>query len=77
MQIFELEFSLLHQQANDLSSEINQLDQKHQAANKVALQFAQQLEALRSTHHATLLKLRDLEQHRCGSYMWENIGDGG
>ncbi len=77
MKIEEPEITKLKNQIEDSSIEISLLELKYKTAAEIALKFAQQLEELRINHQGILLKLRDLEQHEHGSYMWENIGDGG
>ena len=77
MKLADPEITNLKNQIEGWSEEIAIIDFQYQAATDVALKFAQQLDSLRSKHRSALRKLRDIEQHACGSYMWENIGDGG
>ena len=77
MKLADPEITNLRNQLEGWSEEIAIIDLQYQAATDVALKLAQQLDSLRSKHRCDLLKLRDIEQHACGSYMWENIGDGG
>lgn len=77
MNIHESDITKLKVQIDEWSREISFLDLKYHAATEVALKYANQLETIHTKHKNALLKLHDLEQHAHGSYMWENIGDGG
>jgi C4-dicarboxylate-specific signal transduction histidine kinase len=68
---------LLNNQLKDWSIQIAVLAAKQEAAAATARQFAQELTALRAKHLGAARQLKELELHKSGMYMWENIGDGG
>ena len=71
------EIQALNNQLKVWNIEIAVLAAKYDAAVATAKQFGQELEALRAKHQATTQYLHELELHKSGMYMWENIGDGG
>ena len=77
MNIQNSEISSLKNQLQDLNIQIDVLALKHKTATEVAMQFAQEFHVMREQHRSLTQKIRDLEMHESGAYMWENIGDGG
>jgi hypothetical protein len=73
----EEEIQTLTNQVNDLNVKIAVLAAKQEAAAATARKFAENLDRLRSQQHSLTQQLRELELHKSGMYMWENIGDGG
>ncbi|CAG7856486.1 hypothetical protein MCAMS1_00989 [biofilm metagenome] len=73
----EMEMQNLQTQLKEWGIQIELLSLKHKTATEVALKFAQELTMLRGRHKAAAQKLQHLQEHNNGSYMWENIGDGG
>lgn len=71
------EIHILTEQLKDLSIKIAVLAAKHQAAVATVNRFGEDLEQLRNQQHKATLQLGELERHKSGMYMWENIGDGG
>lgn len=67
----------LTNQLNEWSIQIAVLSAKQEAAAATAQKFAQELYELRVQHQAATQQLRELEMHKTGMSMWENIGDGG
>jgi peptidoglycan hydrolase CwlO-like protein len=67
----------LTNQLKELSVLIAVLAAKQDAAAATAQKFAQELYELRAKHLSGIQQLRELELHKSGMYMWENIGDGG
>jgi hypothetical protein len=64
-------------QLNELSVKIAVLSAKQEAAVATARRFTEELDLLRTKQLSTTQQLRELELHKSGMYMWENIGDGG
>jgi hypothetical protein len=77
MKTTDQERQALTQQLKEWSVQIAVLAAKKEAAWATAQQFSQELDVLRAIHHDAAQKLRELELHESGMYMWENIGDGG
>jgi hypothetical protein len=77
MKTVDDEILLLNNQLKDWSIQIAVLAAKQDAVAATARQFADELDALRAKHLASTRQLKELELHRNGMYMWENIGDGG
>ena len=71
------EILLLSDQVKDWNVQIAVLAAKQEAATATAMQFAQELDILRHKQQRAARQLRELELHKSGMYMWENIGDGG
>ncbi len=77
MDMIDHEIEFLRSQIDELNVQLSLLSVKQRTAAEVALKFAQKLEIFRAKRRDALQTLHDLEAHRDGSYMWENIGDGG
>lgn len=71
------EIQTLTDQLQDLNVKIAVLSTKHEAAAATAKRFAGELDELLAKQHTLSQQLRELELHKSGMYMWENIGDGG
>lgn len=71
------EIQSLTDQLENLSVKIAVLSAKQEAAAETARKFKEELEKLLAQQMAVTQRLRELEQHKSGMYMWENIGDGG
>jgi hypothetical protein len=77
MKATDEEIQTLTNQLKEWSIQIAVLSAKQDAATATAQKFAQELYELRAKHLAATNQLRELELHKSGMYMWENIGDGG
>jgi ribosomal protein L12E/L44/L45/RPP1/RPP2 len=77
MKATDEQIQTLTNQLKEYSIQIAVLNAKQEAAAATAQKFAQELYELRAKHQASTQKLRELELHKSGMYMWENIGDGG
>jgi DNA helicase IV len=77
MKVTDEEIQKLTNQLKEWSVQIAVLATKQDAAAATAQKFAQELYELRAKHLAANQQLRELELHKSGMYMWENIGDGG
>jgi DNA helicase IV len=77
MKTTDEEIQTLTNQLKEWSVQVAVLGAKQDAAAVTAKQFAQELDELRTRHHAATQQLRELELHESGMYMWENIGCGG
>jgi chromosome segregation ATPase len=77
MKATEEEIQKLTNQLKDSGIQIAVLSAKFEAATVTAQKFGNELKVLQSTHEAATSRLRELELHKSGMYMWENIGDGG
>jgi D-arabinose 5-phosphate isomerase GutQ len=77
MKVTDEEIQKLVVQLKECSVQIAITTEKREAALATASKFVHELDQLRSKHLATAQKLRELEMHKSGMYMWENIGDGG
>lgn len=71
------EIQTLTDQLQSLNVKIAVLSTKHQAAAATARRFATELDGLQTKKQSLSQQLRELELHKSGMYMWENIGDGG
>ncbi len=71
------EIQTLTDQLKELSVKIAVLAAKQEAAVATARKFTEELDLLRTKQLSTTQQLRELELHKSGMYMWENIGDGG
>ena len=77
MKTTDEEIQKLTHQLKEWNVQIAVLSAKQEAAAATAQKFAQELYELRAKHLASTQQLRELELHKSGMYMWENIGDGG
>lgn len=77
MKEIDQDIQTLTYQLKEWQIQIAVLAAKHEAAAVTAQKFAQELQDLRAKHNTTSHQLRELELHKSGMYMWENIGDGG
>ena len=77
MNVTDQEIQSLTDQLKEWSVQIAVLTAKQEAATATAQKFAQELYELRAKHLASTQQLKELELHKSGMYMWENIGDGG
>jgi NADH/NAD ratio-sensing transcriptional regulator Rex len=77
MKVTDEDIQKLTNQLKEWSVQIAVLATKQEAATATAQKFAQELYELRAKHLAATQQLRELELHKSGMYMWENIGDGG
>jgi hypothetical protein len=77
MKATDEEIQTLTNQLKEWSIQIAVLAAKQDAATATAQKFAQELYELRAKHLAASRQLKELELHKSGMYMWENIGDGG
>jgi len=77
MNVIDEQIQTLTNQLKEWSVQIAVLSAKQEAAAATAAKFAHELSDFRAKHLAATRQLRELELHRSGMYMWENIGDGG
>jgi hypothetical protein len=77
MNVRDEKIQTLINQLKEWSVQIAVLAAKQEAAAATAQKFAQELYELRAKHLVATHQLRELELHKSGMYMWENIGDGG
>ena len=77
MKTTDEEIQTLTNELKEWGVQIAVLAAKHDATVATAQKFAQELYELRAKHQAATQQLRELELHKSGMYMWENIGDGG
>jgi len=77
MKATEEEIQKLTNQLKFSGIQIAVLAAKFEAATVTAQKFGNELKILQITHDTATRRLKELEQHKSGMYMWENIGDGG
>ena len=71
------EIETITNQLNDWNTQIAVLVLKQELTESLTTKLAQEIRELRAKHLETIKQLGDLELHRAGMYMWENIGCGG
>ena len=77
MNTTDKQIQTLTDQLKELSIKIAVLSAKQEAAVVTARKFTEEVDQLRTKQLSTTQQLRELELHKSGMYMWENIGDGG
>jgi chromosome segregation ATPase len=71
------EIETITNQLNDWNAQISVLVLKQELTETLTNKLAQEIRELKAKHFETIKQLGDLELHRSGLYMWENIGCGG
>ena len=71
------EIEHLTNQLSDWNAQITVLALKQEVTETLTARLAQEIRELKAKHLETIKQLGDLELHRSGLYMWENIGCGG
>ena len=77
MKVTEQDIQRFTQQLNEWNAQISVVALKQEVTETLAATLAQEIHELRTKHLETIKQLKDLELHRSGMYMWENIGCGG
>jgi chromosome segregation ATPase len=71
------EIESLTNQLSDWNAQITVLALKQEVTETLTSKLAQEIRELRAKHLEAIKQLTNLELHRSGLYMWENIGCGG
>ena len=77
MKVTEEYIQTLMSQLHESNAQISVLALKQEVTETLSAKLAQEIRELRTKHLETIKQLGDLELHRTGMYMWENIGCGG
>jgi len=71
------EIGALKNHINNLNLQIEVLAAKQQNVATVGARLSQEAQRLREQKLQATRQMREIELHRSGMYMWENIGCGG
>ncbi len=77
MKVTNDEIEHLTNQLSDWNAQITVLALKQEVTETLSTKLAQEIRELKAKHLEAIKQLGDLELHRTGLYMWENIGCGG
>lgn len=77
MKATETDIQTMTHRLNEWNAQISVVALKQEVTETLATKLAQEIRELRTKHDEAIKQLKDLELHRSGMYIWENIGCGG
>jgi chromosome segregation ATPase len=77
MKVTNDEIESLTNRLHEWNAQITVLALKQEVTENLSTKLAQEIRELKAKHLEAIKQLADLELHRSGLYMWENIGCGG